>query len=158
MSAITFEILATDNAARCGRLTTPHGTFETPVFMPVGTQATVKGLTPDMVAAAGAKIILGQHLSPALRPGDERSRQLGGLHKFMNWDGAILTDSGGFQVFSLADIRKITDQSRDVSHSHRWPVVGTDTGTRRSRFRRTSAPTLPCVWMNVPTTNANAGR
>lgn len=110
MSAITFEILATDNAARCGRLTTTHATFKTPVFMPVGTQATVKGLTPEMVASTGAKIILGNTYHLTLRPGDERIAALGGLHKFMNWNGAILTDSGGFQIFSLADIRKITDE------------------------------------------------
>jgi len=111
LSAISFQLLATDQAARLGRLTTPHGSFETPVFMPVGTQATVKGLTPEMVATAGAKIILGNTYHLALRPGDELVAQMGGLHKFMHWDGAILTDSGGFQVFSLADLRKIKDHS-----------------------------------------------
>jgi queuine tRNA-ribosyltransferase len=110
MSAITFEVLATEGAARYGRLATSHGVLETPVFMPVGTQATVKGLTPEMVASTGAKIILGNTYHLTLRPGDERIAALGGLHRFMNWSGAILTDSGGFQIFSLANIRKITDE------------------------------------------------
>ena len=104
-----FSLLATDGPARLGRLELPHATFETPMFMPVGTQATVKGLTPDQLAALGAQIILGNTYHLALRPGDERIAELGGLHRFMAWDGAILTDSGGFQVFSLADIRKVTD-------------------------------------------------
>jgi queuine tRNA-ribosyltransferase len=85
--------------------------------MPVGTQATVKGLTPDQLKSVGARIILGNTYHLALRPGDERIAELGGLHKFMNWDGAILTDSGGFQVFSLADIRKLTDDAA-VFRSH----------------------------------------
>jgi queuine tRNA-ribosyltransferase len=104
-----FSILSTDGLARAGRLELPHATIETPEFMPVGTQATVKGVTPDQLKALGARIILGNTYHLALRPGDERIAELGGLHKFMNWDGAILTDSGGFQVFSLADLRKITD-------------------------------------------------
>jgi len=104
-----FQLLATDGRARHGRLTTPHRTFETPTFMPVGTQATVKGVTPDHLASVGADIILGNTYHLTLRPGDERIADLGGLHKFMGWDGAILTDSGGFQVFSLADLRKMTD-------------------------------------------------
>src|SRR5215212_9084367 len=107
--AIRFEILHTDGGARRGLLTTPHGAVETPIFMPVGTQATVKGLTPEMVRAAGAQIILGNTYHLALRPGDELIAELGGLHKFMAWGGPILTDSGGFQVFSLAQIRKVTD-------------------------------------------------
>ncbi len=107
--AISFTLLHTDGAARAGLLTTPHGVIETPIFMPVGTQATVKGLTPEMVRAAGAQIILGNTYHLALRPGDELIRDLGGLHKFMNWPGPILTDSGGFQVFSLASQVKITD-------------------------------------------------
>ena len=107
--ATAFTIHATDQQARAGLLTTPHGTVETPVFMPVGTQATVKGLTPDMVRAAGAQIILGNTYHLALRPGDELIRDFGGLHKFMHWNGPILTDSGGFQLFSLASQVKITD-------------------------------------------------
>jgi queuine tRNA-ribosyltransferase len=106
---ITFTITARDQNARAGLLTTPHGPVETPVFMPVGTQATVKGLTPRMVREAGARIILGNTYHLALRPGDGLIAELGGLHKFMAWDGPILTDSGGFQVFSLATQVKLTD-------------------------------------------------
>src|SRR5262245_13918662 len=98
MAAIEFKTLAIDQSARTGRLTTPHGVVETPMFMPVGTQATVKGLTPEMVAATGATIILGNTYHLTLRPGDERIARLGGLHRFMNWNGPILTDSGGYQV------------------------------------------------------------
>ncbi len=105
-----FEVLATDGAARRGRLSTAHGVIETPVFMPVGTQATVKGLTPEDLQTAGARIVLGNTYHLFLRPGHELIRALGGLHHFMGWPGAILTDSGGFQVFSLAKLRKITDE------------------------------------------------
>lgn len=104
-----FTLLATDGAARLGRLDTPHGRVQTPAFMPVGTQGTVKGLTPAHVRDLGADIILGNTYHLALRPGDELIAELGGLHKFMGWDRPILTDSGGFQVFSLAQIRKVTD-------------------------------------------------
>jgi queuine tRNA-ribosyltransferase len=106
---LSFRLDATDGPARAGTLTTPHGVIETPVFMPVGTQATVKGLTPEMVRDCGAQIILGNTYHLTLRPGDELIRDLGGLHRFMNWSGPILTDSGGYQVFSLAEQRKITD-------------------------------------------------
>src|SRR3954465_5244759 len=105
----TFPLSATDGAARAGLLATPHGPVETPTFMPVGTQGTVKGLTPEMVRGAGGRIILGNTYHLALRPGDELIRDLGGLHRFMHWDGPILTDSGGFQGFSLATQVKITD-------------------------------------------------
>lgn len=105
----SFTLLHTDGAARAGLLMTRHGPIETPMFMPVGTQATVKGLTPEMVREAGAQIILGNTYHLALRPGDELIRDLGGLHRFMNWPGPILTDSGGFQVFSLAGQVKVTD-------------------------------------------------
>ncbi len=110
MSGIGFEILRRDGAARLGRLTTAHGTIETPVFMPVGTAATVKAMTPDAVAATGARIVLGNTYHLMLRPGAERIASLGGLHRFMNWPHAILTDSGGFQVMSLAALRKITEE------------------------------------------------
>jgi len=112
-----FDLLTTDGPARRGRLHTPHGTIETPVFMPVGTQATVKGLTPGMVREAGAQIILGNTYHLTLRPGDELIAALGGLHRFMAWDGPILTDSGGFQVYSLATCRKIDDRAA-VFRSH----------------------------------------
>src|SRR5436309_4784411 len=104
---ITFEVLARDGVARRGRLTTAHGAVETPVFMPVGTAGTVKAMTPEGVAATGARIVLGNTYHLMLRPGAERIAALGGLHRFMNWPYAILTDSGGFQVMSLASLRKI---------------------------------------------------
>ncbi|MFO0841291.1 MAG: tRNA guanosine(34) transglycosylase Tgt [Gemmataceae bacterium] len=108
--SFSFDLLTTDGAARRGRLRTPHGDVQTPIFMPVGTQATVKGLTPDMVRDVGAQIILGNTYHLALRPGDELIAGQGGLHRFMAWDRAILTDSGGYQVYSLAQSRKITDR------------------------------------------------
>jgi queuine tRNA-ribosyltransferase len=106
---LSFSLQHRDGAARAGLLNTPHGTVETPIYMPDGTQATVKGLTPDMLRAVGAQIILGNTYHLALRPGDDLIAELGGLHKFMGWDRPILTDSGGFQVFSLATQVKITD-------------------------------------------------
>ncbi len=99
------------SAARRGVLHTPHGSVETPVFMPVGTQATIKGLTPDLVRSTGSRMILGNTYHLALRPGESVVKQLGGLHRFMDWDGPMLTDSGGFQVFSLAAKAKMTEQS-----------------------------------------------
>ena len=104
-----FEVHRRDSRARRGTLSLAHGTVETPVFMPVGTQATVKGLTPVAVAGTGAEIVLGNTYHLMLRPGAERIAALGGLHTFMNWDRAILTDSGGFQIFSLADTLKLSD-------------------------------------------------
>src|SRR5215212_4367397 len=119
----SFTLHHTDEAARAGTLSTPHGDVLTPAFMPVGTQATVKGLTPEMVRDAGAHIILGNTYHLALRPGDEIIRDLGGLHRFMNWPGPILTDSGGFQVFSLAGQVKITDHgARFKSHIDGSPL------------------------------------
>ncbi|MCI0457536.1 MAG: tRNA guanosine(34) transglycosylase Tgt [Gemmataceae bacterium] len=115
--AIHFKVLQTDGAARLGRLQTPHGVVETPVFMPVGTQATVKGLTPQQLADAGARIVLGNTYHLALRPGAELIAELGGLHRFMSWNGPILTDSGGFQVYSLALSRRIDDHAA-VFRSH----------------------------------------
>jgi queuine tRNA-ribosyltransferase len=112
-----FDLLSTDGAARCGLLHTPHGPAETPLFMPVGTQATVKGLTPQMLADVGARVVLANTYHLALRPGDDVIAELGGLHRFMAWDGPILTDSGGFQVYSLAPTRQITDHAA-VFRSH----------------------------------------
>ncbi len=112
-----FQIHQTDCGARLGRLDTPHGEVETPVFMPVGTQATVKGLTPQQLEEAGARIVLGNTYHLTLRPGDELIAELGGLHRFMGWNGPILTDSGGYQVYSLALSRKIDDRAA-VFRSH----------------------------------------
>ena len=100
---MTFRVTASDGAARAGVLETPHGEVPTPAFMPVGTKASVKTLHPDEVRALGASIILGNTYHLHFRPGDELIAELGGLHAFMGWDGPILTDSGGFQVFSLLD-------------------------------------------------------
>src|SRR5205814_3139165 len=97
-----FDLLQTDGAARAGRLHTAHGTIETPVFMAVGTQAAVKGLTPPQLEEAGVQVVLGNTYHLALRPGSELIASLGGLHRFMNWNRPILTDSGGYQIFSLA--------------------------------------------------------
>ena len=107
-----FEIEAQDTRtkARAGKLHTPHGVIETPVFMPVGTLGTVKGVPQDVLENLGAQIILGNTYHLFLRPGHERIRRLGGLHRFMSWERAILTDSGGFQVFSLAPLRKIKEE------------------------------------------------
>jgi queuine tRNA-ribosyltransferase len=108
--AFGFELLARDGAARRGRLTTAHGIVNTPAFMPVGTAATVKGLLPEQVAASGSEILLGNTYHLMLRPGAETVAKLGGLHTFMNWPGPILTDSGGFQVMSLAELRRIEER------------------------------------------------
>ncbi len=113
MRNIGFEVIAQcpETSARAGILHTPHGDIETPVFMPVGTQATVKGVPPDVLYDdLGARIILSNTYHLFLRPGPATVEQLGGLHRFMSWPGAILTDSGGFQVFSLSELRKITDE------------------------------------------------
>jgi len=107
---VTFALLATDGLARRGRLTTRHGTVETPAFMPVGTRAAVKSLSPDDLRAAGAQIVLSNTFHLLVRPGPDLVRELGGLHRFMGWDGPILTDSGGFQVFSLARLRTMTEE------------------------------------------------
>ena len=109
MSGLGFEILARDGAARAGRLTTAHGAIDTPAFMPIGTAGTVKAMTPEGVAATGARIVLGNTYHLMLRPGAERIAALGGLHRFMNWPHAILTDSGGFQVMSLKALRTISE-------------------------------------------------
>jgi queuine tRNA-ribosyltransferase len=105
-----FDLLATDGAARRGRLATAHGTVETPVFMPCGTYGTVKAMTPVALQQVGTQILLGNTFHLMLRPGHEAIRDLGGLHAFMNWARPILTDSGGFQVWSLGDLRKISEE------------------------------------------------
>jgi queuine tRNA-ribosyltransferase len=111
MAAFPFDIAATEGAARTGVLRTPRGEIRTPAFMPVGTAGTVKALTVDQVKATGADIILGNTYHLMLRPGAERVARLGGLHRFMRWDGPILTDSGGFQVMSLSQISKVKEEA-----------------------------------------------
>jgi queuine tRNA-ribosyltransferase len=108
--AVSFTVTATDGEARAGMLTTPHGEVPTPAFMPVGTKATVKGLDPDRLRELGTSILLGNTYHLYFRPGTEVIEELGGLHRFMGWDGPILTDSGGFQVFSLRDTIESTDE------------------------------------------------
>ena len=112
MDAVRFELLKTDerSQARRGRVYTPHGSIETPVFMPVGTAATIKSMKPEDVENMGVEIMLSNTYHLFLRPGHEIVKEAGGIHKFMNWDKAVLTDSGGFQVFSLASLRKITEE------------------------------------------------
>ena len=112
MSAIRYELIKTckQSGARLGRLHTPHGVIETPIFMPVGTQATVKAMTPEELKEIGSQIILSNTYHLYMRPGHDLVKEAGGLHKFMNWDRPILTDSGGFQVFSREPLRKITEE------------------------------------------------
>jgi queuine tRNA-ribosyltransferase len=107
----SFHLAATDGTARAGLVETAHGRFATPAFMPVGTQATVKAVTPEEVVRTGAEIILSNTYHLMLRPGPERVAALGGLHRFMNWSGPILTDSGGFQVMSLSQLRKLDEEA-----------------------------------------------
>jgi queuine tRNA-ribosyltransferase len=110
MTRFSFQLNATDGKARTGVISTPRGDIRTPAFMPVGTAATVKAMMPESVRATGADILLGNTYHLMLRPGAERIERLGGLHKFMNWDRPILTDSGGFQVMSLSGLRKLTEE------------------------------------------------
>ncbi|MBY6004654.1 tRNA guanosine(34) transglycosylase Tgt [Salipiger bermudensis] len=110
MSTTSFTLHATDGKARTGVISTPRGEIRTPAFMPVGTAATVKAMLPEQVRSTGADILLGNTYHLMLRPTAERIAKLGGLHKFMNWERPILTDSGGFQVMSLADLRKLTEE------------------------------------------------
>jgi len=109
MNSFSFAVLATDGRARRGRVTTAHGSFETPAFMATATAATVKGMTPESVRETGAELAICNTYHLMLRPGAERVAELGGLHKFMNWCGPVVTDSGGFQVMSLAPLRKISE-------------------------------------------------
>jgi queuine tRNA-ribosyltransferase len=115
--SISFAVTASDGTARRGRIETTHGSIDTPAFMPVGTAGTVKGVLPEQVAASGAQILLGNTYHLMLRPGAERVAKLGGLHRFMNWPGPILTDSGGYQVMSLAGLREL-DETGVTFKSH----------------------------------------
>ncbi|HLG88915.1 MAG TPA: tRNA guanosine(34) transglycosylase Tgt, partial [Alphaproteobacteria bacterium] len=110
MTVFGFSLLTRDGAARRGRISTAHGTIETPAFMPVGTAGTVKGMLPGAVAETGAEIVLGNTYHLMLRPGAERVERLGGLHKMMGWDRPILTDSGGYQVMSLTGLRDLSEK------------------------------------------------
>ena len=130
-----FDILARSGAARRARISTAHGPVETPVFMPVGTQATVKAISQDILEELGAQIILANTYHLYLRPGAEQIRALGGLHRFMSWDRAILTDSGGFQVWSLSQMRKVSDQGVEFrSHLDGSPHVFTPESATASQI------------------------
>src|SRR5258708_7335036 len=129
---LKFDLIKTIDKARRGRLHTAHGVIETPVFMPVGTVGSVKAIRPDLLKnELGAQIILGNTFHLYLRPGHVQVEQLGGLHKFMNWAGPILTDSGGFQVFSLSKLRKVSEDGVtfkspiDGSEHHLTPELST---------------------------------
>ena len=117
MSDFTFDITSRDGRGRTGTFQTPHGELETPLFAPVGTRATVKALTPEQVTEVGASLVLANAYHLYLRPGDELVAELGGLHAFMRWSGPILTDSGGFQLFSLAD-KRVVDEGGVTFRSH----------------------------------------
>ncbi len=153
--AVRFNIDACDGSARLGRLETPHGSVPTPIFMPVGTRATVKGVTPDQLRAAGAQIILGNTYHLTLRPGDELIRDMGGLHLFMAWAGPILTDSGGYQVFSLTDLRRITDEGA-VFRSHIDGQMLELTPERAVLIQENLGSDIAMCLDECPTTNASA--
>ena len=116
---MTFDVKATHGLARRGQITFPRGTIQTPAFMPVGTYGTVKAVTTEQVSDSGAEILLGNTFHLMLRPGAEQVALLGGLHKMIHWDRPILTDSGGFQVFSLGKMRKITEEGVSFPESGR---------------------------------------
>src|SRR5262245_37834756 len=120
---VSFRLLPTDVAARRAEIATPHGSVATPAFLPIGTQATVKGLAPEAVLASGADIVLANTYHLMLRPGAERISALGGLHRFMNWPRAILTDSGGFQVMSLSQLSKVEDNGVNYRSSLASAIV-----------------------------------
>ena len=130
-NGFSFQLLHTDGPARAGEIRTPHGSAPTPLFMPVATQATVKGLTPEEVSQAGAQVVLSNAYHLYLRPGVNTVNSLGGLHGFMRWDGPILTDSGGFQAFSMGSLRKVNDEGirfrshHDGSEHHFTPELAT---------------------------------
>ena len=141
-----FDVIATDGAARAGVLRTAHGDVPTPAFMPVGTKATVKSLHPDEVREAGAHILLGNTYHLHFRPGEELVAELGGLHAFMGWNGPILTDSGGFQVFSLRDtIAAVDDEGVTFRSIYDGTAARFTPELGRTASRRSSAPTSRCA-------------
>ena len=151
MSApVRFRVQAAEpgGRARCGRLDTPHGAFETPAFMAVGTQATVKTLDPRDLREAGCRIILANAYHLALRPGAERISRLGGLHRFMGWEGPILTDSGGYQLFSLAPLARATDEGVDFQ-SHLDGARQTLTPERAVEIQWTLGPDVTMAFDHV---------
>ena len=150
--SFSFQIETTEGSARLGQLTTPHGIVETPVFMPVGTVASVKGVSQDILEELGVQILLGNTYHLYLRPGVEQVRQLGGLHRFMAWPRAILTDSGGFQVFSLNELRQVSEEGVSfvliwmgppIFLPRRAPWKRRSGWARTSSWRSTNAPSIP---------------
>ena len=154
---LRFELLAADGAARHGRLHTSHGIVETPVFMAVGTQASVKGLTPRQLVDAGVEVVLGNTYHLALRPGDELIAALGGLHRFMGWDRPILTDSGGYQVYSLAANLRIDDRAA-VFRSHIDGALLELTPERAVRIQENLGSDVAMCLDECPPANADAAR
>jgi queuine tRNA-ribosyltransferase len=149
-----FEVTQTAGGARLGRLTTPHGTVDTPVFMPVGTAGTVKGITPSQLRATDTRMILANTYHLQLRPTADAVRELGGLHAFTGWDGPILTDSGGYQVFSLAKISRITDEGVEFQSHIDGTALRLDPRTATDIQNKLGAdvimafdecPSLPCT-------------
>ncbi len=152
--ALKFELLSNDpnTRARLGTVTTRHGAFDTPAFMPVGTQGTIKGLLPEQVAATGSQIILANTYHLMLRPGEKVVAELGDLHRFMAWPGPILTDSGGFQVFSLADINKINDDGV-VFKSHIDGAIVTLTPARSMQVQNDLGADIIMMFDECPNPN-----
>ncbi len=155
---VRYEFLASDGAARRGRLHFLRGTVETPAFMPVGTYGTVKTMTPEELRSIGAEIILGNTFHLWLRPGTEVVKAHGDLHRFMHWEGPILTDSGGFQVFSLAKLRKLTEQGVKFRSPVDGREVFLDPETSMQRRRRARAWNSPCVGRRAVTRPTTASR
>ena len=146
--ASNFAIVKKDpTGARLGQLVTAHGVVETPAFMPVGTQGTVKAMLPRDLKEMGCQILLGNTYHLYLRPGAELIRELGGLHRFMSWDGPILTDSGGYQVFSLGAMRKLSEEG-SLSVSSGW-LLSSPYPRERGSDRRPSEATSRWCWTNV---------
>ena len=156
---LTFKLQNQSGSARAGEFNLPHGTIQTPVFMPVGTQATVKALSPEEVKDAGAQILLGNTYHLYLRPGCGIIGRFDGLHRFMNWDRPILTDSGGFQVFSLAKLRKLTEEGyafqSHLDGSKPQPAADQPAGNDQSQQRR--QPAQPLVPAPAPRFREDGG-
>src|SRR5262245_12247623 len=150
-----FELLGTDGRTRRGRIHTPHGVIETPAFMAVGTQATVKALTPEQLETIGTQVVLGNTYHLSLRPGDDLIAELGGLHKFMNWQRPILTDSGGYQIFSLAANLKIDDRAA-VFRSHLDGSLLQLTPERAMRIQENLGADIAMCLDECPPGNADA--
>src|SRR3990167_4639773 len=149
--AFNFKFIRKDlhSNARLGKITTPHGQIATPVFMPVGTQATVKAMTPEELKDIGVEILLSNTYHLYLRPGHELIKNMGGLHKFMHWDRPILTDSGGYQIFSHCELRTIKEEGA-YFQSHLDDISAKRLLKRPLKFRSRLALISSCAWTSVP--------